>query len=67
MLMSPQKDDIMELTISGNPMIPFPLPGVPTLQGENVGNHIIHCLDRGRIALVLLYHVPEYSRLYIVN
>lgn len=45
--MSPQKNDIMELTISGNPVIPFPLPGVSTLQGENVGNHVIHCLDRG--------------------
>ncbi|KAJ5809234.1 alpha/beta-hydrolase [Penicillium pulvis] len=42
-----RKDDIMELTVAGNPVLPFPIPGVKPLQGTNTGTHIIHCLDRG--------------------
>lgn len=37
----------MELTVSGNPAIPFPIPGVKPLYGRNHGEHIIHCFDRG--------------------
>ncbi|PYH40383.1 alpha/beta-hydrolase [Aspergillus saccharolyticus JOP 1030-1] len=42
-----RKDDVMELTIAGNPVLPFPIPGVKPLQGTNTGAHTIHCLDRG--------------------
>lgn len=37
----------MEFTVSGNPVIPFPIPGVKPLYGTNTGDHIIHCFDRG--------------------
>ncbi|GFF71956.1 hypothetical protein IFM47457_03015 [Aspergillus lentulus] len=42
-----QKDDILEITVAGNPVILFPIPGVRALRGENTGTHIIHCLAGG--------------------
>ncbi|KAJ6017750.1 hypothetical protein N7451_001129 [Penicillium sp. IBT 35674x] len=42
-----RKDDIMVLTISGNPVLPFPIPVVKNARGKNTGVHSIHCFDRG--------------------
>ncbi|KAL4801506.1 Alpha/Beta hydrolase protein [Aspergillus unguis] len=42
-----KKGTVMELTVSGNPVIPFPIPGVEPLYGRNEGEHVIHCFDRG--------------------
>ena len=53
-LTGPQKDDIMQLSVAGNPLLPFPIPGVKPLQGKNTGTHIIHCLDRGEDSSCLI-------------
>ncbi|KAJ5930380.1 hypothetical protein N7466_005873 [Penicillium verhagenii] len=42
-----KKNDIMELTIAGNPILPFPIPAVKSAHGKNTGLHTIHCFDRG--------------------
>ncbi|OJJ03447.1 hypothetical protein ASPVEDRAFT_63144 [Aspergillus versicolor CBS 583.65] len=49
-----KKGDVMELTVSGNPLLPFPIPGVRQVQGRNTGVHTIHCGDRGEESSCLI-------------
>ncbi|KAJ5745724.1 hypothetical protein N7520_010906 [Penicillium odoratum] len=49
-----QKGDIMEFSVSGKPVLPFPIPGVQPLEGKNTGTHVIHCLNSGENSSCLI-------------
>jgi len=49
-----EKDDILQFTISGKEVIPFPIPGVPLPLINNAGKHVVHCGGMGAESSYLL-------------
>ncbi|RSL40880.1 hypothetical protein CEP54_015988 [Fusarium duplospermum] len=49
-----QQDDILQLTVAGKAILPFPLPGLKMHQTQNAGAHNIQCGGNGEDSSYLL-------------
>jgi len=52
-----EKGDVLQFTVSGQPINPFPLPGVKGPETDNKGIHTIHCGGREAESSYLLVPV----------